>query len=227
MNKFLIILLIIILFFLLYRPHYENFDKYFDNNIRENEKKVLWDKDNIYYFRNIPTNIINKYNINNTNDMKYGDIKKYLSQEKPTYISDDTICTYSFINPQWARNINLPIEDPLKSLYINKSDYNVYENKDKLNISELSYYNKTNTDYKFMTPYEKNYKFCNLINNQPSCSIFTCGDKKKHRYILDNLFNRKKTIKENINKKELEKLRSENFDYYTTVNNRLKKLYPN
>jgi len=227
MNKFLIILFIIVLFYLLYNPYYESFDKYFDNNIKDNEKKDIWDKNNIYYFRNIPDNIVNKYNINNINDMKYGDIKKYLS-DPPTYIPDDTICTYSFINPQWSRNISLPMEDPIKSLYIyNNTDDNVYENKDKLNISELSYYNKTTNDYKLMIPYERNYKFCDLINNQPSCSIFTCGDKKKNRYILDDLFNRKKIIKENVNKKELEKTRLEQFDYYTTVNNRVKTLYPN
>jgi glutaredoxin-related protein len=159
-------------------------------------------------------------------NVTYKQIKDQISmdeiKDQTSYVEDNTECIYTEINPQIATVYNYDYQNIYDVTQTNQSNSN--------NLFTPYYSNRTfdvdicmnQESLNYVKPFSKNYTYCEISNNIPTCSVVSCGlDKKTHNYKVAELLESRKNIKQNMAMKELSEERKRNSQDYTSKMNTL------
>lgn len=109
-----------------------------------------------------------------TTYLKYKDIPKDISDKFDTKSTPETDCIYTEIPPQIEKVYNVDFNSPFNrynQLNMN-SEYNVSYYDDKsLDID----FDITKQESNNIFPFYQAYRYCDLSNQEPTCTYFTCG----------------------------------------------------
>lgn len=128
-----------------------------------------------------------------TTYLKYKEISHLFEHD----ISEESDCIYTQIPPQVEKVYNIDFDSP-------------FDRYNKLNIDSkynVSYYDdtsfNTNLDIKKneannIFPFFKAYRYCDLSNNEPTCTYLTCGTNEEfHNKEVANILTKAKTDAKN------------------------------